>query len=135
MLFRSLSIPFSAAFDKAGNLWLSDSGNLRVLEFSAPSSNGQAASLVLGYPDFTATVNNNLQSSMSTPLGLAFDDAGNLFVADSGGSRVLMFIPPFSDGMNATGVIGQPNLTTVGATTAPPTASGLANPVGVSIAY
>jgi hypothetical protein len=35
--------------------------------------------------------------------------------------------------MNASGVIGQPNLTTVGATAAPPTASGLANPVGVSI--
>jgi sugar lactone lactonase YvrE len=130
-----LSIPSGVAFDKAGNLWLSDSGNWRVLEFSAPFSNGQAASLVLGYPDFTATVNNNLQSSLSTPLGLAFDDAGNLFVVDSGDSRVLVFAPPFSNGMNATGVIGQPNLTTVGATTSPPTASGLANPFGISFSY
>jgi hypothetical protein len=47
----------------------------------------------------------------------------------------LVFAPPFSDGMNATGVIGQPNLTTVGATTTPPTAKGLANPIGVSIAH
>jgi sugar lactone lactonase YvrE len=130
-----LGTPFGAAFDKAGNLWVSDSGNWRVLEFKAPFSNGQAASLVLGYPDFTSTVNNNFQSNMSTPRGLAFDDAGNLFVTDNGGSRVMIFNPPFSNGMNASGVIGQPNLTTVGATTSPPTASGLANPIGISLSY
>ena len=130
-----LSIPSCVAFDKDGNLWLSDSGNWRVLEFSTPFSNGQAANVVLGYPDFSATINNILQSSLSTPLGLILDDAGNLFVVDSGDSRVLVFSPPFTNGMNATGVIGQPNLTTVGATTSPPTASGLANPFGISLSY
>lgn len=126
-----LSIPFSAAFDKTGNLWVTDSGNWRVLEFSAPFFNGQAASFVLGYPNFTTTVNNNLQSNMTNPWALAFDDAGDLFVADVGGSRILLFTPPFSNGMSANGVIGQPNLTTVGATTSPSTASGLANPIGL----
>jgi sugar lactone lactonase YvrE len=130
-----ISLPFSAGFDKSGNLWITDSDNWRVLEFTAPFSNGQAANLVLGYPDFTSTVNKNLQSSMSTPLGLTFDQSGNLFVVDSGDSRVLIFVPPFSNGMNATGVIGQPNLTTVGATTSPPTASGLANPAGISLSH
>jgi sugar lactone lactonase YvrE len=130
-----LSLPFSVTFDKAGNLWLTDSDNWRVLEFNAPFSNGQPASLVLGYPDLSSNVNNNIESSLSTPLGLTFDEAGNLFVVDSGDSRVLIFMPPFSNGMSATGVVGQPNLTTVGATTTPPTASGLANPVGVSITY
>ena len=130
-----LGLPWGAAFDQSGNLWVSDGDNWRVLEFTAPFSNGQAAILVLGFPDFTATVNKNLQSNMSNPRGVAFDKAGNLFVADNGGSRVLLFAPPFSDGMNATGVIGQPSLTTVGAATAPPTASGLANPVGIFIAY
>ena len=129
-----LYIPWSVTFDKTGNLWVSDGGNWRVLKFSPPFSNGQAASLVLGFPDFTTAVNNNLESSMMNPRGLTFDETGNLFVVDSGGSRVLMFGPPFSNGMNATGVIGQPNLTTVGATTIP-TSSGLANPVGVSLAH
>jgi sugar lactone lactonase YvrE len=129
-----LYIPWSVTFDKDGNLWVSDGGNWRALRFSPPFSNGQAASLVLGFPDFTTTVNNNPGSNMMNPRGLTFDETGTLFVVDSGGSRVLLFGPPFSNGMNATGVVGQPNLTTVGATTIP-TSSGLANPVGVSRAH
>ena len=128
----TLYIPWGAAFDKSGNLWVTDGGNWRVLEFSFPFSNGQSASVVLGFPDFTGTVNNRAQSDMSNPRGVTFDAAGNLLVADLGGSRVLVFKPPFTNGMDATSVIGQPNLTTLGGIF-PPTAASLSNPLSVFV--
>jgi sugar lactone lactonase YvrE len=128
--------PWSLSFDKTGNLWVSDRGNWRVLEFTPPFSNGESANIVLGYPSFTATGSNtDPETDITNPSGLAFDRDGRLYVVDTGGSRVLIFAPPFSNGMSASGVIGQPNLQTVGAMAAPPTASGLANPVGETIEY
>ena len=128
-----LFIPWSAAVDSAGNVWISDGGNWRVLEFTAPFSNGQAASVVLGFQNFTATINSDPQSNMNNPRGLTFDSDGNLFLTDLGGSRVLVFAPPFSNGMRASKAIGQQNLNNVGATSTP-TSSGLSKPLAVSIA-
>jgi sugar lactone lactonase YvrE len=42
---------------------------------------------------------------------LAFDSSGNLWVVDKGNRRVLQFKPPFTNGMSASLVIDQPNLT------------------------
>lgn len=126
-----LNYPWGIAIDRAGHLWVSDGLNWRVLRFSPPFSNGQAADLVLGHPNFTTTVNNNPLSSISNPRGIAFDSNGSLYVADPFNSRVMVFVPPFSNGMNATGVIGQPNLTSTGGST---TASGLNGPGGIHIA-
>ena len=44
--------------------------------------------------------------------GLAFDSSGNLWVSDNSNNRVLEFRPPFSMGMNASLVIGQPDFET-----------------------
>jgi len=125
-----LNYPWGIATDTAGNVWVSDGLNWRVLRFSPPFSSGQAANLILGFPDFTTTTNNNSQSSLSNPRGIAFDDNGSVYVASDGSSRVMMFVPPFTSGMVATIVIGQPSFTAVGAST---TASGLADPVGVHL--
>ena len=46
---------WGVAFDSSGNLWVSDTSNNRVLEYSPPFSNGMPASLVLGAKDFTST--------------------------------------------------------------------------------
>ncbi len=124
--------PWSAAVDATGNVWVSDGGNWRVLEFSPPFSNGQAASVVLGFPNFTTEVNANPQSDLTNPRAVAFDGSGNLFVADNSASRVMVFAPPFSNGMDASKVIGQPNFNSVLRSTA---ASGLSEPVGVSISF
>jgi sugar lactone lactonase YvrE len=127
-----VDVPWSVAIDPAGNVWVSDGGNWRVLEFTVPFSNGEAATLVLGFPNFTTTVNNNLQSSLTNPRGIAFDTKGNLYVADNSSSRVMVFPTPFSNGMKASEVIGQPNFDSVLKSTS---ASGLAEPVGVSISF
>jgi hypothetical protein len=56
-----LNYPWGIAIDGAGHVWVSDGLNWRVLRFSPPFSNGQAADLVLGYPNFTTIVNNDPQ--------------------------------------------------------------------------
>ncbi len=108
-----------------GNLWLTDSGNRRVLMYAAAdvakSNNfGFAATLVLGQTDFlTVQVLDpgNTQSISRTnlfavPAGLAFDAAGRLYVSDADInspqllSRVLVFAPPFSSGQSAVRIMG-----------------------------
>jgi len=101
------------AFDSSGNLWIGDCGHGRVLRFSPSFSTGMNANLVLGATDFTATPDFSTVSSSSIYCagGLAFDSSGDLWVADVIYSRILEFKPPFSNGMDASLVIGQQNFT------------------------
>jgi len=103
-------------FDSAGNLWFSDAANHRVLRYPAEvlrqGTNGPAADLVLGQPDFTTntaltvtSANRMVKDRMRNPSGLAFDGAGRLYVCD-GLSRVLVFAPPLQSGMAAARVMG-----------------------------
>ncbi len=130
--------PLNVAFDKSGNLWVSDEYNNRVLEYTYPFSNGMDASLVIGQPNFTvSTVADKFYnplwiptaSGLWYPWGLAFDSSGNLWVADEYNSRVLEFTYPFSNGMNASLVIGQLGLTDPRLTL--PNASGMYSPSAV----
>jgi sugar lactone lactonase YvrE len=117
--------PAGAAFDSSGNLWVVDSSNNRVLEYTPPFFTGMSASLVIGQSSFTALTPALTARGLDNPSGLAFDPSGNLWVADEGNNRVLEYTPAFSTGMNASLVIGQPNLTTG---TAALSASGLYYP-------
>jgi len=125
-----MSSPYGITFDGSGNLWVSDNRNLRVLEFTLPFSSGQAASLVLGQPNFTSSgVSGNPQVDVNNPEGLAFDTSGNLFVSETGSSRVVIFEPPFDSDMSASVVIGQQSFNGGFASTS---AAGLAGPESVS---
>jgi len=110
------------AWDSSGNLWVADAICNRVLEYAPPFSNGMAASLVLGQPDFTHGANElplppPEPNTLTGPSNLWFDRNGDLMISDGGThSRVVIFTPPFSTGMDASAVIGQPNMTTVGDT-------------------
>jgi sugar lactone lactonase YvrE len=110
----SLSYPLQPAFDGDGNLWVADTGNNRVLEYVPPFSNGMAANLELGRPSGTAFTSNGhstSQSGLNIPFAVSFDSSGNIQVVDDGNNRVMIFKPPFNNGMNATTVIGQPDFT------------------------
>jgi uncharacterized protein (TIGR03437 family) len=103
------------AFDAQGNLWVSDPGNNRVLEFTAASlasgvANDPAASLVLGHSDFVtvaipANSNPTGKNYLLQPSALAFDASGRLFVCDDA-DRVVVFLPPFTNGLLISRIMG-----------------------------
>jgi hypothetical protein len=107
----------AAVVDAAGNLWVADTENNRVLRFDYPLSNGMNASVVLGQPDFNTSNLPNQGGAAPTantlyyPRGLALDPAGSLWVADDNNNRVLGFGAPFTSNMNASVVIGQASYT------------------------
>jgi hypothetical protein len=125
--------PGGTAFDSSGNLWVADIFDNRVLEFVPPFTSNMNASLVLGQTDFVSFgAATSGASGMNGPIGIAFDSTGNLFVIDNGNNRTLVFEPPFTTGMNATLVLGQPNFTTTAASV---TAAGETTPNGVTTAH
>jgi sugar lactone lactonase YvrE len=126
---KGLWFPLDIAFDASGNLWIVDAGNSRILRFSPPFTNGMSANLVIGQSSFTTNVVATTQSGLRGPEGMAFDPAGNLWIADRGNNRILGFSPPFSNGMNAALVIGQSSFSSGASATSQ---NGLFNPCCVA---
>jgi sugar lactone lactonase YvrE len=123
--------PSAYAVDKNGNLYVSDSGNCRVLQFRPPFSDGQAANAVIGQPDFNTTCGGAASASVTASVsGVAIDKSGALWVADTGNNRVLRFKAPFTPGKAADIVIGQTDFVSNGCAT-PPTAASLCSPRGL----
>jgi len=92
----ALNAPEGVAVDSSGNFWVSDSLNNRIVMYPSPTaaSQGIASTVVLGQPDLTSNTANNGGISaytLSDPFGLAFDSSGNLWVADAGNNRILMY--------------------------------------------
>jgi sugar lactone lactonase YvrE len=120
----NLSFPTSEAFDPAGDLWVADYGNNRILEYKPPFTSGMAASIAIGQSGFTSDTPGTTSSTLDLPQDVTFDPHGDLWVADFSNDRVLMFAPPFSTGMPATMVIGQTSFTTSASGTSPTTLHG-----------
>lgn len=101
----ALNLPIGLALDSSGNLYVSDSGNNRVLYFPAGTT---TATRVYGQggsgTNFTASSATVSATGLSGPAGLALDSSGNLYVADYNNSRVLFFP---SGSVTATRVYGQ----------------------------
>ena len=131
---------FSAniAFDAGGNLWMTDPGNRRVLEFAAADVAGSGATaptaiLEIGQADFV-TLQKNLNpsaaganlaaSQFAVPAAIAFDPQGRLYVSDADPnqpknlSRVLVFVAPFTTAMSASRIMGVFQATATVASTA-----------------
>lgn len=120
----SLCSPRGILVDSAGNLYVADSANGRVLRFPAPFANPTSlpqADLVLGQAGFFSTIKDPSANSMATPYGLAITGTNGLLVSDVSDNRVLYF--KFTgngtfkggtdNGLTATKVFGQPNFTTI----------------------
>jgi len=119
----------AVSVDGAGNVWITDAEHNRVLEYKPPFATGMAASLVLGQPDFSSAGCKATAKGLCRPAGTAFDRRGGLYVADSGNNRVLVYKPPFTNGMAASRVIGQPDFVSSSCNT---TQNGLCQPEAVA---
>jgi sugar lactone lactonase YvrE len=92
--------PSGVAVDAAGNLYVADASNNRVLEYDAPLTNGASANMVFGqggsFTSNTANKGGASKKSLSYPSGVAVDSTGNLYVADFNNSRVLEYNTPLT---------------------------------------
>jgi sugar lactone lactonase YvrE len=111
---RAIEQPFAVTIDSAGHLYIADSNMSLVLGWHdvASFTNGAAADLVIGQTDFYSYSPNHGETSgigadtLDSPEGVAVDSNGNLYVYDSGNSRVLEYNTPFAgfDGSPITGL-------------------------------
>ncbi len=112
---QNFSTPYAARLDASGNMWVADNLNRRVLRFNAPLSTFQSAAVALGVPDFTT---NNAVAPSTVRTGNTGDIAvvgTSIFVSDVTNNRILRFDAPYTTGMAASIVLGQPTMTTGGA--------------------
>ncbi len=128
-----LSGPVGLAFDPAGNLFIADSGNNVVRRIDA---NGVITTVVGGGGsvgmDGLGDPGPAIGSVLLTPLGLAFDTAGNLYIADSQNNLVRKVntttgaISVFAGGGNSPGTDGFGN-------GGPAVGCSLAGPSGLAV--
>jgi hypothetical protein len=136
---NTLHNPAGIAFDSAGDLWVSDASNNRVLEFPPGNqvTNGNAA-IGIGVTSLTG-VGGTGSSYITTgntfwdPTALVFDSHGNLWVSDTNNHRVEEF-PPGNQVLNgyATNIIGQINSVSGGLNGYGDTANTLHKPFGLA---
>ncbi len=91
------------AVDSTGALWVTDPQNHRVLRFplQADGVPAREADLVLGQDDFTTAEPGSTLNRMNIPTSVQVTENGTVYVADSLNNRVLVFVPPFRNGMYA----------------------------------
>jgi len=113
-----LSAPMQIYVDGADNLWVADFVNNRVMMFpnAATAANNEAATLVLGQPDFNSNAAGSTATTFNNPVGVYGDGDGNIYVSDYGNNRILIFAnaASLSNGAAATYVLGQTNFTSTG---------------------
>ena len=111
----SLSGPQSIFFDGT-KLYIADTNNNRVLIWNVnPTSNKQAADIVIGQADMTSASENRggaiADNTLFQPTAVHVSSS-KLFIADKGNNCILLYDPiPTSNGASASKVIGQANFT------------------------
>jgi hypothetical protein len=123
-----LCLPTAVAVDSSGDLYIADYTNNRVLEYSAPYAayaglgdtctaanpceNELSASRVFGQfsggvPSFTTSACAASNTGMCNPEGVSVNlTTGDLYVADTTNSRVLMYLNPLAGGGGDNGTSG-----------------------------
>ena len=116
--------------DDADLLWIADTGNNRVVAYDDPFRLDGGADQVIGQPTATSAGCSAGASGLCAPLGLGVDARNNLYVADTGNDRVLVFEAPLTDA-TADRVFGQGDFDTTGCP-AEPSRETLCAPTGVA---
>jgi len=119
--------------DVAGNLYVAETGNNRVIRFNnaKTKANGAAGDIVIGQAGFGTSATGAGAAAMNQPFSVALDTFNRLFVGDSSNNRVQIFtLTTFTNGQSAALTIGQTS-TSGNASTSPPTANSLSFPGGI----
>jgi len=108
----TLCKPTAVAADAAGNVYVADTGNNRVLEYNTPFITDRKADRVFGQFGSFATSGCNQggvvnRQTLCGPNGVVIDGSGNAFIADSTNNRVLEYDAPLSTDRRADRVFGQ----------------------------
>jgi sugar lactone lactonase YvrE len=119
-----LNAPIGMAVDGGGGLYVADTANNRVLYFPQGST---TATMVFGQPDMTSNARHSGATGLDEPNGVAVDNSGGVYVADTGNSRVLYY--PIGS-TTAAAVYGQPSMSGSAKRTG---ATGLDQPAGVAV--
>ncbi len=127
----SLSAPWTTDLDSGGNLYVTDSGNNRVLHY--PSGSTTATRVYGQGGSFAATTANNggiSATSLDNIGGTALDSGDNLYITDYGNNRVLYYA---AGSTTATRVYGQGGFTTSTANNGGISATSLFQPTGTTV--
>jgi hypothetical protein len=89
-----LTSPKGVAVDGAGNLFIADTGANRIVE--VPIVNGALSTAA--QTELLASSTSVAGATLSSPAGLSLDAQGNLYIADSGNSRIVYL--PYNGGWN-----------------------------------
>ena len=148
--------PFGVAVDSSGNVYVSDQGNSRALEYDNPlaagggtpgtpgSAGDVTADLVFGQGNSFTSSGCNFDTEVASrvlptaidlcgPRGVALDGSGNLYIADQLNSRVVEYNTPLSTNTTVDRAFGQPNLVSHGCNNGGLGASSLCSPSGVAL--
>src|SRR5581483_9821382 len=112
----------NAVYVDAAHLYVSDNGNNRVLIYNLPISTNQSAAVVIGQNGFGSGIANQglsapTSQTISNPYAVWGNSSANeLYVADAGNNRVLIYNPiPSGNDAGASLVLGQAAMTLGGA--------------------
>jgi uncharacterized protein (TIGR03437 family) len=155
----TLNTPIGGAFDSAGNLWIADTNNNRVLSYPANVSfNFGTANILVGQTDFPFNAPNLIEGREVAFLtgsgfggGVAVDKGSNpphLYVADTFNNRILGFRDARAVGADARSILTQKPDLVIGQPAGDffraipnypngdqdlPTATGLLRPIGLAV--
>jgi len=82
----SLSEPFGVAVDAAGNVYVADTSNHRVRKVDTSGMITTVAGKGTG--SFSGDGGPAIRAALNTPIGVAVDTAGNLYIADAFNNRI-----------------------------------------------
>jgi DNA-binding beta-propeller fold protein YncE len=90
---EGLSDPFGIVIDKKGNTYIADAGEEnRILKINSQGVVSVLAGAEEGFAD-TQQTNQAIQAKFNTPSGLAIDQQGNVYIADTGNNAIRKITP------------------------------------------
>jgi hypothetical protein len=123
-----LNNPIGLALDGGGGLYVADANDNRILHFPAGSTTADQA---YGQPNTSSCGSGTSSTTLNFPHDVTLDRNGNLYIADTGNNRVLVFPAATSGTPVASAVYGQGGNLNSNAAPSPPTELSLNYPAGV----